>query len=528
MWPGRTAGLIDYWGIEDHGHDNLGRGQRDLALEKHYRYRLFWNHRQMLPYDWRLSSEWGWISDRNFLQQYYEREWDELKDETTGFELKRGADNITYSLTADTRLNDFFTQTEWYPRLDHFWLGQPLLRDTFTWYEHSSAAYARYRTASEPEDPAQQDVFNLLPWEVTAKGERLVTTQEIDWPLQLGTVKAVPYALGQLAHWGEDINGEDLQRAYWQAGVRASMPMWGVTPEIDSALWNVHGLAHKVVFDAEFSAAGANRDVTDLPLYDPLDDDSIEDFRRRMAFLTFGTPTSPILPQYPARFDPRYYALRTGLAGWVTSPSAEVVDDMMAVRLGVRQRWQTKRGIPGQRHIMDWVTLDTNAVFFPDSSRDNFGEALGLVNYDFRWHLGDRLTLVSDGLFDFFDDGQKLVTIGGFLDRPPRGNIYLGLRILEGPIHSQILNFSYNYWMSPKWVSSFGTSVDLGNDGNIGQRLSITRIGESLLVSAGFNVDASKGNVGVMLSVEPRFLPKTRLGSAGGVRIPVAGAMGLE
>jgi hypothetical protein len=247
-----------------------------------------------------------------------------------------------------------------------------------------------------------------------------------------------------------------------------------------------------------------------------------------MAFLTFGTPTSPILPQYPARFDPRYYALRTGLAGWVTSPSAEVVDDMMAVRLGVRQRWQTKRGIPGQRHIMDWVTLDTNAVFFPDSSRDNFGEALGLVNYDFRWHLGDRLTLVSDGLFDFFDDGQKLVTIGGFLDRPPRGNIYLGLRILEGPIHSQVLNFSYNYWMSPKWVSSFGTSVDLGNDGNIGQRLSITRIGESLLVSAGFNVDASKGNVGVMLSVEPRFLPKTRLGSAGGVRIPVAGAMGLE
>jgi hypothetical protein len=82
--------------------------------------------------------------------------------------------------------------------------------------------------------------------------------------------------------------------------------------------------------------------------------------------------------------------------------------------------------------------------------------------------------------------------------------------------------------MSPKWVSSFGTSFDLGNDGNIGQRLTITRIGESLLVSAGFNVDASRGNVGAMLSVEPRFLPKTRLGQAGGVRIPVAGAYGLE
>jgi hypothetical protein len=104
----------------------------------------------------------------------------------------------------------------------------------------------------------------------------------------------------------------------------------------------------------------------------------------------------------------------------------------------------------------------------------------------------------------------------------------MGLRLLEGPVDSQILSFAYNYWMSPKWVSSFGTSVDLGKDGNIGQQLTVTRIGEALLVSAGFNVDASRGSVGVSFAVEPRFLPKTRLGNEGGVHIPVAGAYGLE
>ena len=82
--------------------------------------------------------------------------------------------------------------------------------------------------------------------------------------------------------------------------------------------------------------------------------------------------------------------------------------------------------------------------------------------------------------------------------------------------------------MSPKWVSSFGTSIDLGSQGNIGQNFSITRVGESFLISAGFKVDAARNSVGVNLIIEPRFLPKNRLGNVGGAQIPPAGAFGLE
>jgi len=298
--------------------------------------------------------------------------------------------------------------------------------------------------------------------------------------------------------------------------------MWRVDPTIENRLLNVHGLAHKVVFDAEFAFAVSNRDLDQLTLYDPLDDDSIEAFRRRLAVGTFGA--APV----PRRFDERFYALRTGMQGWVTSPSTEIADDLMALRLGMRHRWQTKRGMPGNRRIIDWIVLDTNLTWFPDETRDNFGKAVGLLDYDFRWHVGDRLTLLSDAVFDFFQDGQQVITFGGFLSRPPRGSLYLGLRLLEGPISYQVLAMSYSYWMSPKWVSSFGTSVDLGGEGNIGQRFSITQIGESLLISAGFTVNAARDNVGVSLAIEPRFLPKNRLGRVGGARIPVAGALGLE
>jgi hypothetical protein len=517
---GPAVGLIDAWGINDNGRDSLGGGRMELLPEEDFRYRVLGRHRQQLD-DFQLTAELGLISDRNFLEQYYESEWDLGKDQTTGLELKRIGDNASVSLTADARLNDFFTQTEWLPRLDHFWLGQPLLGNRLSWYQHSNIGYARLKTASTPLDPADASAFGLLPWESDSSGERFVTRQEIDLPLDAGPFKVVPYAMGELAHWGEDLSGEPLDRAFGQVGLRASIPFWAANPAIESSLLNVHGLAHKIVLDADVSYADANRDMSELPLYDPLDDDSVEHFRRRFAFNTFGGMT-------PIQFDERFYALRSGLQNWVTSPSSEIADDLAAVRLGVRQRWQTKRGFPGRRRIIDWVVLDTEAVFFPNADRDNFGETLGLVDYNFRWHAGDRLTFLSDGAFDFFDQGQRTVTVSASLARPPRGTWFLTFRSLGGPLDSNVVATSYTYRLGPKWITSTGASYDFSGQGNIGQHLALTRIGESFLTSFAFNGDSGKDNVGVSLLVEPRFLPTGRLGLVGGVPVPVAGLYGLE
>ena len=227
-------------------------------------------------------------------------------------------------------------------------------------------------------------------------------------------------------------------------------------------------------------------------------------------------------------FDERYYALRSGIGSHVTSPTSEIADRLSTVRFGATQRWQTKRGRAGSRHIIDWIVLDTHVTWFTNDDRDNFSEPFGLLDYNFRWHVGDRVTMLSEGIFDFFEDGQAIASVGGFLNRPPRGNVYLGFTSFDGPIDAKIVTASYSYRMSPKWISSFGTSVDVKNDGNIGQNFAITRIGESLLVSFGFNVDASKDNVGVNFAVQPRFLPGLMLGSGLGASVPPAGAYGLE
>lgn len=518
--PGPTAGLFDYWGINDKGRDNLGLDRRSIEPPKEYRYRLLWQHREMLCDDYELLADVHWMSDRYFLQEYFEREWEGLTEQRTGLELRRAYDNISWNVQASVRIDNFFTQTEWLPRLDHFWLGQPLLNDTLTWYEHSSLGYAHLRPATPPENPIQDPFFTLLPWERDVQGERFVTRQELDWPFQLGALKIVPYALGEAGHWGGDLEGNDIQRLYGQAGVRADLPMYRVYPEVESGLWNVHGLAHKINFNGEFFIAEANQNLDQFPLYDQIDNEWINTFRHRYADYTFGGTI-------PARFDERFYAVRSGLASWVSSPSFEIAEDLALLRLGAEQRWQTKRGLPEDRHIVDWITLDTNINLYPDPDRDNFGEIAGLADYDFRWFVGDRLTLTSDGMFDFFSEGQRMVNVGAFISRPPRGSLFLGVRLLDGPVNANVLSASYSYLMSPKWISTMGVSVDVG-ERNIGENFSITRIGESFLVSGGVTVDDSRGTVGAIFSIEPRFLPHGRLGRVAGARIPAAGALGLE
>lgn len=526
-FQGPAQGIIDYWGIKDNGLDNLGRGRRDIVPEEDYRFRLFGEHRQRLDSGWDITGELGWISDRTFVEQYYEQEWDERRDPRTGLRGKRLIDNRALSIEANGRVNDFFTETEFLPRIDHYWLGQSLFNDTVTWFEHSQAAYARIHYADSPTNPVlAAQVADGLPWEgppgSTLEGERLATRQELDLPFMVGGVKVVPFVLGELAQWGEALDGDRLQRAYIHTGVRASVPFWAVFPNVQDPLFNLNGLSHKVVFDAEASYADANQNFTDLPLYDPINDINIIEMNRR----TFTGLLPPEIKD--PKFQAPFYAFRSGLQGWVTSPSTEIADDLMALRLGMRHRWQTKRGGPGRQHIVDWLTIDSNVTYFPDPNRDNFGQEVGLFDYDVRWHLGDRFTILSDGFADFFGDGLKTASAGVLLNRPTKGNAYVGVRSIGGPIESNALLASYSYRMSEKWISSAGAAYDFSDTGNIGQSLSITRIGESLFFTSGITFDSSKDNLGFILAVEPRFFPKSNLTRRTGIEVPPAGAFGVE
>ena len=113
---------------------------------------------------------------------------------------------------------------------------------------------------------------------------------------------------------------------------------------VESQLWNVHGLALKVVFEGEFSYADSTQDMNQLPLYDQIDDDTINQYRRNIPYWDYGAIPGQATPlPYntvfgpDGKYDPRSYLVRRGMGGWVTGP-AEIAQDLTAFRLAARQR----------------------------------------------------------------------------------------------------------------------------------------------------------------------------------------------
>ena len=518
--PSLGRGFFHSWFINDDGLDNLGRDRRSVALEESFRGRARLQDRRLFANGMVLSSELGWTSDRNFLEQYYEEEWDLEKDQDTRVELKQFNGSGSWSLGAGIRLNDFFTQTEWLPRFDHYEMGRSFLQNRLTWFEHTQLGYGRLQIAERPTNLIDAAKFDPLAWEVPAEGMRIATRQEVDLPLQLGAFKVVPYALGEAAHWQEDLNQQDVTRLLGQAGVRASIPFWRVIPDLSNELLNLNGLAHKMVLETDFLWADASQDYTRLPLYDPLNDDAIEFAQRRHLFDTFGGTFGG---NAPFQYDERNFAFRSGLQRYVASPSTEIADDLMMAVLALRNRWQTRRG----NRIVDVFTLDLETTLFPRSDRDNFGETLGPTTYDLRWHLGDRTTIFSDGYFDWFDQGLRTVSLGTALTRPGRSQFSVDLRSIEGPISSSVLTIGASCLLSNKWILNYNSSVDFGSTGNIGQSGSVVRVGESVLVSVGAHYDASRNNFGFRFDIAPRFI-RSKLGRIGGRSLPPSNALGLE
>ncbi|MEK6235428.1 MAG: hypothetical protein N2C14_12040, partial [Planctomycetales bacterium] len=109
-------------------------------------------------------------------------------------------------------------------------------------------------------------------------------------------------------------------------------------------------------------------------------------------------------------------------------------------------------------------------------------------------------------------------TFGFYLDRPRRGKLHLGFRWLTGPINSQVVIGSYAYQMNEKWRSTYGFTLDLGEEkeGAVTHRLRLSRVGESFLLHFGALYNNLTDNTGVSISIEPRFLPSARSTKIGG------------
>jgi hypothetical protein len=557
-------GYFDIWGLKDGGIDILGTGpaivtngpagagkagfQRSSDPPfQDMRGRLNFRHNQrFLPEDedhefdeLRLQIEVGYASDRNFIEEYYKRLFDTGLDQETLLYGIWQKDSQYFNIWTEANLQNWYTDTQWLPRADYYRLGDSLFWNLFNYYSHTGVDYATIHTDVMVNNP---NLFAFLPFDPisnttgTFSSGRFYTSHELDMPLNLGNVvRFVPYIQGQAVGWTDQLGGGPLGHLptgamgrYWGAvGLRGEGTAYKIYPNVESDLWNVHGLNNKISLFFDARAAGSNVKLNNVAVQDDLDDNTYEYVRRYLAITSFA---GGLLP-FP--YDPRHLILRQMLSP--ITGTTDVQSSIETVQLGVHQRLQTKRGPIGRRRIVDYMTLDATTTYFPYAARDNFGTPWGQAMYNWQWFIGDRTSIVSAGWFDFFKlvggtplvnnnvqgfnpNGLNIITSGVSISRPPRSNIYVGYSIVDtGPIKTSALNMSLSYWLSPKWYGTFSESYDFGNAVSLGSMFSFTRIGADYLTTIGLSVDPQRNSYMFAFQVSPRLGPGLRSGTTSGM-----------
>ncbi|MFN8707741.1 MAG: hypothetical protein ACK50J_13780 [Planctomyces sp.] len=486
----------------DNGNDNLGLDRRRLNPDSDSRGEATWRHRQQLPSDALLFGEIGYLSDRNYLEQFHETRFDQDKDVETLLGIRQDSGAFSGMLWTRPDLNGFEATTDWLPRADLYSLSQPLLGGLAYWTSHSSAGYADMQQMQTPKDPNDPFTPLGLPYMTDASGTVAMSRHEIDAPFMLGPVKIDPYVMGEAAYWDKGFTNDSVDRYLLSAGVRARLFAWKVMPFVNSPTFNLRGLAHKHETMLEYAWTDVSRGINEIPQYNEIDENSQERFRTRY--------TNQIFPGViPAEFNPRNYAIRNGAGLWATAPYHELAADQQVVRLSFRNRLQTKSGPLNSQRTRDWMVLESGLSFFPKSERDNFGEDIGLIYNHYRWNFSDRTSFLADNMLDLFENNQNIYSIGVLSQRSTRGSVYLGYRQMEldNYLSSRIVTGSYSYQMSEKWISTAAYAYDIAASESRGTSLTLSRVGLDFILHMGLGFDFSKSNVGIGVSLEPKFGP---------------------
>jgi hypothetical protein len=505
--PAQVTETVKANTIWDHGTDQLGGGRGPEDHHPEGRGRFVWKQNvQDLPDGFSVQSQVAAYSDKNYFEQFFKNEFDTEINQSTFLYIKQQQGNWAWTFLTEPQLTfNWVDQTEWLPKAEGYLLGQSFF-DLFTYNVRGSAGYGRLLATDVPPPPVEVTIRD-------ASTGRFDLGQELSLPFTLGAFRIVPYGDLDLTYYTEDLTGSDRGRVYGGGGVRGSIPFTRLYPDIQSELWNLNGINHKIVLSGNYYASKSDTPFTRLPQLDMLNDwvtdQALRDIKPVEPSLN---PNNGLALKFSPIYDPQIYAIQR-----LVDNRIDTLDTIDVVQLDLRQRWQTKRGYPGMQHIVDWMTLDVSGSFFPHSQRDNFGNSFAFLEYDWVWNIGDRTALVSSGWVDPYNDGPRVFTFGAYLNRPDRTNFFLGYREID-PLHSEAVTAAVTYIFSPKYAITASATWDFGVDTQINS-LTLTRMGTDLQVSLGFSYNSILNNFGVSFEITPNIVPPSK-------RLPGLAALG--
>lgn len=460
-------GLLRTYAMLDDEADFLGE-EREVQPVRDTRGRFLLRHRQYLENDWQLTLETSYISDEGFLEEFFESEFDNEKDQETLLYLKRQRANWAFTALLQARILDFYTQTERLPDLAYFRVGEPL-GDYVVWHWASRLGVVRYR----PKDQSFQEFLRDGRLEGSGSVVRTDGRHELEAPLDVGPVRIVPFGSVRQSSWDDSPEGGGMQRLFGTYGLRSSMYSWRTYPQFSSDIWDFDGLRHVIKADVTAWAAHTNRDSDELY---PFDED------------------------------------------------IEGIDEVDGAQVGVRQRWQTYRGRGETRRKVDVLTLDVEAGFFNDSpgydetngytsySRPETSVARNYINTAAVWRLNDRTALLSEMNYDVNDGEVDVLNISAAVERSPRLRYVIGYRFIEES-ESDLLGLEVAYAMTDKHSLAIREEFDLREGRTLDFTVAFIRRFPRWYTALSFDLDEPEDDFGVSVSIVPEGLPDAVIGS---------------
>jgi lipopolysaccharide export system protein LptA len=485
--PWDFSGDFTSYFVNDHGLDRLGADRHNVQPDETFRYHVLWEHQHIFPDNWQLQIRAGVVSDPTFLEEWFRKDFDTGLPHDVSAYLKHQQQTEAFTFLVDYQPNNFVTtsdelqeqfEVERLPEFGYYRIGDSFGQDQFTFFSANTLSNLHFkesnftitdlgfRSGQSPGLPA------LGTTGLTSKDvDRGDFRQEVDYPINAGQFRLVPYVMGRYTGYDDSPDGSTQNRLFVGTGLRITTAFWKVDDTAYSDLFDIHRVRHVIEPEINFftSASTVNRD--DVFVYDE---------------------------------------------------SVDPINNISAVQLALNQRWQTKRGGAGQWRSVDFFTFNVEANFFAHQPSDADLEPRGFrglffpsvpeesiprnsVNADALWRISDSTALFYD--IDYNLDRSELATtsIGIALQRGSRLSYFIGTRYI-GDIDSTIASFSSFYELSAKYSISLAQSVDLDQRRTQNSSVTLTRNFDRFFMTFGVFYDAVDKDSGFRFGIFPTGL----------------------
>jgi len=482
-----TGDLKSYF-VYDHGYDDVGRIPIRLNHPDELRGQALWEHQHFFPDDWQAQVRAGWVSDATFMEQWFRHDFQDgpprdlmayikHQEDTEAFTF--GATYQPYHLvTTSNQVQEQF-EVDRLPEVGYYREGDSILGDHATLFSENVGGglhFSRSRATLAEQGFGAAPIVPGLPAEgYTGLTKTIVWRgdfrQEVDLPLAMGPLKVVPYVMGRYTQYSDSPQESERARGMAGAGARVTTELWKTDPTAESDFLDIHQLRHVIEPELNFFSSAMNVQRNQVFVYDP---------------------------------------------------QVDAINDLTVGEIGLHQRWQTKRGGPGQWRSVDAFTLDVDAEYFgnkppktfrqPYDFRGQFFSAYpeeslprDAVNASASWRLSDNTVLLGDTSFNLDRTNLQTLGIGLLVRRDTRLSYYVSNRYIAD-LNSNITGIHADYQISPKYTVSIDQQFDFTQGQNVYSSAAILRQFDTFVIAFRYFNDETSNQSGVTFNIYPTAL----------------------